>query len=278
MFSIKTLVYFLLLILLGVSCKTDDSSENLIGSLNSTYELEFVLVPGGKFNMGNENGEKDEMPVHLVKVDSFCISKYEVTNGQYCKFLNSVDTYEYKEIPYIELDDQDCRIQYNRKGYYPEPGYTNHPVVEVTWYGAKAYSEWKGGRLPTEAEWEFAAKGGNHSKDYKYSGSNNPKEVAWYDENSQGRTHLVGSKTPNELGLYDMSGNVWEWCSDYYRGNYYDISPQNNPHGPRWSTAKVVRGGSWGYNESYLSPTFRKMNSPDAGNFNLGFRVVKDVP
>lgn len=277
MVSKRSLFYSLLLFFIIAACKNDNSSHGIIGSANVTYEIDFVLVPGGEFQMGNKLGKRDEKPVHLVKVDSFYISKYEVTNGQYCKFLNSIDKYDHNDIPYIELDDKDCKIQYSRKGFYSKAGYTNHPVIEVTWYGARAYAKWKGGRLPTEAEWEFAARGGNQSEDFKYSGSDNPEKVAWYDENSKGRTHMVGKKASNELGLYDMSGNVWEWCQDYYKGNYYKVSPQENPKGPEWSTAKVARGGSWGYNEDYLSSTFRQMHSPNAGNFNLGFRVVKEV-
>jgi formylglycine-generating enzyme required for sulfatase activity len=277
MFAKRSFFYLLLIALFGVGCKNDKSSQGVLGALNDTYEIDFILVPGGEYKMGSNEGKRDERPAHTVKLDSFYISKYEVTNGQYCKFLNSIDEYDHNGIPYIELEDKDCKIQYTRKGFYSKAGYTNHPVIEVTWYGARAYSEWQGGRLPTEAEWEFAARGGNHSEGFKYSGSDNPEKVAWYDANSKGRTHIVGSKAPNKLGLYDMSGNVWEWCQDYYKGNYYNISPHENPQGPEWSTVKVARGGSWGYNETYLRTTFRQMHSPNAGNFNLGFRVVKEV-
>ncbi|MGM0497131.1 MAG: formylglycine-generating enzyme family protein [Bacteroidota bacterium] len=276
MFSGQNFFFTLFLIFINVSCQTEKSPNSFILSETEAYKIEFVLVNKGEFYMGNENGEKDEKPRHLVKLNDFYISKHEVTNAQFCEFLNSEGKSNDDGIPYIEIEDKDCKIQYNRKGFYPKVDYINHPVIEVTWYGANAYSKWKGGRLPTEAEWEYAAKGGSKSEDYKYSGSNNPDKVAWYDKNSQGRTHVVGTKMANELGLYDMSGNVWEWTNDYYRWNYYRISPTDNPEGPEWSTVKAVRGGSWGYNEDYLRPSFRKINSPDAGNFNLGFRVVKD--
>lgn len=242
-----------------------------------SYEIEMKKVEGGSFMMGSNNGEKDERPVHKVRVDDFMISAHEVTNGQYCLFLNESERTLGKVMDFIDLEDDDCRIKYNRKGYYPEPGYTNHPVIEVNWYGAKAFCDWAGGRLPTEAEWEYAAKGGAFSEGYKYSGSDKPGEVAWYDQNSMGSTHVVGTKKPNELNIYDMSGNVWEWCSDYYDATYYNISKSDNPRGPEWGTGRVVRGGSWGYNEYYLRTTYRKLNSSEAGNFNLGFRLVKDL-
>lgn len=271
---------YLFLLFTGIlisSCQSDQPSKRIIGSGTEVYKVEFIRVEGGEFYMGNDQGDKDEKPEHLVELNDFFISKHEITNGQFCKFLNAYGNHIDGEKRLLELEDEDCNIQYSRKGYYSKAGFINHPVIEVTWYGARKYAEWKGGRLPTEAEWEYAARGGLESKGYQYSGSNNPRKVAWFDENSEGRTHMVATKAPNELGLFDMSGNVWEWCSDFYRSNYYKTSTQNNPTGPDWGTGKVVRGGSWGYNETYLSPTYRKLNSINAGNFNLGFRIVKDV-
>jgi formylglycine-generating enzyme required for sulfatase activity len=132
-------------------------------------------------------------------------------------------------------------------------------------------------RLPTEAEWEYAARGGNKSRGYKYAGSNNIDEVAWYWENSGNKTHPVGTKQANELGLYDMSGNVGEWCSDWYDGYYYSDSLQRNPQGPLSGSARVIRGGSW-YNDARICQVaYRFNNSPDGSNGDLGFRLSRSV-
>ena len=132
-----------------------------------------------------------------------------------------------------------------------------------------------GYRLPTEAEWEYAAKGGQNSRGYKYSGGNNIGEVAWYISNSGGKTHPVGQKNPNELGLYDMSGNVWEWCNDLYGSVYYKNSPSNNPKGPSSGRGRVLRGGSWYSNPDGARTANRGNYSPGGSGSNYGFRFVR---
>jgi formylglycine-generating enzyme required for sulfatase activity len=151
-------------------------------------------------------------------------------------------------------------------------------VIHVSWNDAVAYCEWlsektgKKYRLPTEAEWEYAVRGGQKSKHYKYAGGDELSELAWYNENSGSKTHPVGGKKANELGLYDMSGNVWEWCQDWY-GDYSSAS-QTNPTGASTGTRRVLRGGSWGYPDWNCRVSYRYFNSPTYRNINLGFRLA----
>ncbi|MCM1170246.1 MAG: formylglycine-generating enzyme family protein, partial [Bacteroides sp.] len=126
--------------------------------------------------------------------------------------------------------------------------------------------------LPTEAQWEYAARGGKKSKGYKYAGSNNIDEVAWHIDNSNGRTHAVGMKKANELGIYDMSGNVWEWCADWYAS--YDANDTDNPTGPQIGANRVVRGGGWGNDARYCRVSFRVGGDPGSRDIFLGFRVA----
>jgi len=140
--------------------------------------------------------------------------------------------------------------------------------VSVDW-------ESNGYRLPTEAEWEYAARGGNQSQGYTYAGSNTVGDVAWYySSNSGSRTHTVGEKQPNELGLYDMSGNVWEWCWDWFGSDYYGSSPAANPTGPSSGSHRVLRGGSWGINAQYVRAAIRGDSTPSYRDDNIGFRVL----
>jgi formylglycine-generating enzyme len=156
----------------------------------------------------------------------------------------------------------------------------NHPVIHVSWNDASEYCNWlslktgKSYRLPTEAEWEYAAKGGSQSRGYTYSGSNNAGDVAWCMENSGNETHPVGQKQPNELGIYDMTGNVWEWCSDWYGKDYYAGSPSNNPKGPSTGWNRVYRGGSWGNDARYCRAARRNNRTPDDRDCSLCFRLV----
>ena len=252
---------------------------------------EFVKVEGGSFDMGSsfESYSKfpevqvPESPVHRVTLDDFSMSKYEITNRQYCAFLNERGNQSEGGTEWIRLEGtyvDKCRISRESDRFVVESGYEDHPVIYVSWYGASAYCTWlsskigKEVRLPTEAEWEYAARGGKKSRGYTFSGSNTIEEVAWYYDNSSKKVHKVGGKSPNELGLYDMSGNVYEWCLDWYGGDYYSLSPSRNPKGPNSGKNKVARGGSWWLNASECRVTFRILNIPINRNFRYGFRVL----
>ncbi len=246
-------------------------------------EMEMVFVQGGTFTMGSPDsvGFDDEHPQHQVTLSDFYISKYEVTNAQYTKFLNAKGMHEDGGNAWLDLSDSDCQIELVGGEYKVKSGKENYPVIFVTWYGATAYAEWKGGRLPTEAEWEYAARGGNQSQGYTYSGSNNIDDVAWYRDNStnpdndlyNGKgTHIVGTKQANELGIYDMTGNVCEWCSDWYGD--YTADAQTNPTGATSGSYRVYRGGSWSYGAFNCRVAFRGNDRPSFSYYNLGFRVV----
>ncbi len=225
-----------------------------------------VFVEGGTYQMGGEYTivdyiffmflwiPRDYKPIHNVTVNDFYIGKYEVTQKEWEAVMGSNPS--------------------NFKG-------ANRPVEQVSWNDVQEYirklntKTGKHYRLPTEAEWEYAAKGGNQSRGYEYSGSNGIDEVAWYDGNSSNQTHKVGQKQPNELGIYDMSGNVWERCSDWYGENYYKNSPSINPKGPDSGKYRVFRGGSWYYFESYCCSSYRG-DYPDNNDGERGFRLVLD--
>jgi formylglycine-generating enzyme required for sulfatase activity len=220
-------------------------------------EPEMVLVQGGTFSMGSNDGENDEKPVHSVTVSSFYISKYEITFTAYDAFCDATG--------HTRPDDN---------GW----GRGNRPVINVSWDDAMAYCGWlsyktgKKYRLPTEAEWEFAASGGNKGQGHTYSGGDYVEVFAWCSSNSGNQTHPVGQKEPNELGLYDMSGNVWEWCSDWY-GDYGSYS-QTDPQGASSGTFRVLRGGSWSLYPRYCRVARRGNATPDLRNYFNGFRVV----
>lgn len=222
---------------------------------------EVIFVQGGTFSMGSNSGGFHEKPEHSVTVSSFSIGKYPVTVGQYKKFCESTG----RQMP------EDT----------PSWGWNNsHPMVLVNYNDAVAYCNWLGEeyggdwRLPTEAEWEYAAKGGNKSNGYTYSGSNDLETVGWFRDNAGGQTNRVGRKKANELGIYDMSGNVWEWCRDMYDSYYYANSPENNPRGPATGSTRVMRGGSFYSRSSGCRVVTRDDFTPDRLGHYLGFRVV----
>jgi PKD repeat protein len=207
-----------------------------------------VTVEGGTYVMGctseQENCHEDEFPIHSVTVNDFLIGTYEVTCGQFVDFLNEFGVESdgtYNGQPFIDLSY--TYVDYINGSFFVQDYYQSVAVEGISWFAAKAFCEYHGGRLPTEAEWEYAARGGRYETPTLYAGSNNYEDVGVVsDYYSDIKVTFVGTKLPNELGIYDMSGNATELCSDYYDENYYATSPQDNPQGPEAGTQKVLRG------------------------------------
>lgn len=233
-------------------------------------EMRMVYVQGGTFSMGSKEKPMwevpDDIPVHSVTLSDFYIGQYEVTQAQWEAVMGTTIYQQQKKTTYRSLYGVG----------------DNYPMYYVSWEEAQAFcaklSEATGKtyRLPTEAEWEYAARGGQNNDGTKYAGSNEIGEVAW-SQNVEGKTHPVGQKRPNGLGLYDMSGNVFEWCSDWYDSDYYRGSPEVNPQGPsdpdEWYL-RVMRGGGWYYRDRNCRVSYRGGRDHGYCDFVVGFRVV----
>ena len=250
--------------------------------------VKLLFIKGGSFTMGSPESEPERYDTetqHSVTLSDYYLSENVITNEQYCLFLNA------NGIPsdgngYVSGYENQLLIKANYQGvqcsngrWHPAQGKTNYPVVHVTWYGAKAYCDWAGGRLPTEAEWEYACRAGtttpfntginlptsqaNYNGNYPYNG--NTKGINF---NS---TQPVGSYAPNAWGLYDMHGNVWEWCSDWF--GRYNADDEINPQGPSTGTFRVLRGGSWSDNERSSRSADRNPGELDERG-NGGFRIA----
>ena len=308
--------------------------------------VDMVYIPDGEFVMGDHfapEGWDDELPLHPVLIDAFFMGKYEITNQQYCDFLNSAypaqlkvvsgvvyavsdtgNSYPYCNTHSADIDSQidfsDPDFSVRTKGTPPRD-MSDDPMVNVSWYGAVAYCNWRsndegyetcyelstwdcnfskhGYRLATEAEWEYAARGGLSGKRFPWADPNISHSRANYyadpdyfpyDENPTSGFHPgwndgvypytspAGTFAANGYGLYDMAGNVWEWCNDWWAWNYYDTSPYNNPTGPASGGFRVLRGGSW-YNNAYYCRVATRLNgrSPVTRDVSLGFRIVQDL-
>jgi len=224
------------------------------------YGIEMVFVKGGTFTMGCTGEQSDcgddEKPTHQVTVSDFYMGKYEVTQKQWKDIMGNNPSYF-----------KDC---------------DNCPVEQVSWNDVQEFIQklnqktGKKYRLPAEAEWEYAARGGastGSASATKYAGSNKLDEVGWYTSNSSSKTHPVGQKKANELGIYDMTGNVWEWCSDWYGSDYYKNSPVKDPRGPSSGSRRVLRGGGWSNGPQDCRVAIRHYNRPDLRYYHYGFRL-----
>ncbi len=251
------------------------------------FEPAMIEVQEGWFKMGS-NEYENEKPPHRVFVSSFNIGKFQITLEQFKAFIDEtkyVTDAEREGDSYLFIKswesqkgvDWQCDVKGNKR---PASEY-KHPVIHVSWNDAVAYCQWlskktgKKYRLPTEAEWEFAARGGNKSRNLIYSGSNTLNEVAWHVGNSKNNTHEVGTRPKaNELGIYDMSGNVWEWCSDWYDEKYYAKSPEKNPLGADSGIHRSLRGGGWFAQPLYCRVANRSRGAPSSRYDAQGFRVI----
>lgn len=311
--------------------------DNSVLELADNTPPEMVFIPGGKFLRGREDGEPSERPVREIEISEFSIGKTEVTNAQYAAFVKAtgyvtvaerVPTQEqypnadpellvpgsatFKPIK-ASFDQREWVTPHPpwweyRKGAswrHPEgPGSSirgkeNFPVIHIAWEDAKAYCDWAGKRLPTEAEWEYAARGGLEQQPYCWGSANQGEDGKWwantwqgpFPEKDTGEDGFVGlapvaQYPPNGYGLYDMAGNVWEWCADPFDPNYYEKSPDRNPPGPKWGTfengqqLKVRRGGSYLCADEYCKryvPAARDSNPTDSGASHTGFRLAADA-
>jgi formylglycine-generating enzyme required for sulfatase activity len=259
-----------------------------------------IAIPGGTFRMGSPRGSGllIERPDHQVTLHDFLLGQFEVTQGQYfditgmrpssCRTNPELRGPEgWKSLPVEMVNWYEALIFCNKlslkeklKPVYRVNGKVNPddwgtaPTDEET---ATWHVEWvhgaNGYRLPTESEWEYAARGGSESQNFKYAGGNTPDDVLWYYENSETQSHQIGKKAPNELGLYDMSGNVMEWCWDWQ--GVYTAAAKENPLGPHSGLYRIIRGGGWSYAVEYCLVAHRHNNLPYYRGVNLGFRVAR---
>ncbi len=248
---------------------------------------EMLFVEGGTFQMGSNDGDSDEQPVHSVTLSDFYIGKYEVMQAEYAAVMDTNPSYfDGDSLPVEQVSWYDaieyCNALSVAEGLTPyytiditaEDANNTSPEDDVRW-SVTCNTASKGYRLPTEAEWEYAARGGNESQVYIYSGSNTHGYVAWYDENSNNTTHTVGTKAANELGIHDMSGNVWEWCWDW--NDTYSSAVATNPQGAETGEDRVVRGGSWYDSGNYCRSAYRSGGVASLGGSGLGFRVARSL-
>jgi formylglycine-generating enzyme len=273
-FMTRRLTYFIFSLLIMSSCTYD----------KARIDIDWVYVEGGSFTMGSDQvivspaGDSIKGftgPKRQVKVRDFYISKYEITVKQFrefCKQTNRPMPNPPTEGPYGNI------VEYEWRDEYP---------MLVTWTEASEFAKWAGGRLPTEAEWEYAAKGGKKSNGFSYSGGDIATEVGWVSENADSSLHPIGLLKPNELGIYDMTGNLNEWVADWYNPEKDQLGELDNPTGPPDGNVKISKGVGWYYESvdektgtpikfGIHSPEVRYQSPIDVRTFGFGFRIVKE--
>ncbi|MBM4290192.1 MAG: formylglycine-generating enzyme family protein [Deltaproteobacteria bacterium] len=244
-----------------------EAAERAERERQEAESIQWVRIPAGSFQMGSQDGDSDEKPIHTVTLRAFLMSKTEVTVGQYRKCV-------------------EAGVCSEPSSWSSNPGSKeNHPVTGVDWGQARTFAKWVGADLPTEAEWEYAARGG---QSFTYAGSNSPDDVAWYSSNSGGGTKPVGTKRANGYGLQDMSGNVWEWVLDEYKNDYSNAPsdghqavgsiPICRTRCDNGDARRVNRGGGWHSVASPLRVAYRRSYPPDYRFGNLGLRLRRTLP
>ena len=226
-----------------------------------------VFVPAGPFQMGYTGGYADELPVHTVTLDAFWIDKTEVTIGLYDLCVQAGACQPPRRRTSNAIDD-----------YYGNPKYADYPVINVSWIDAQSYCTWAGRRLPSEAEWEKAARG-TDGRLHPWGNNAPEKNLASFGNNiediSKTGSYPDGA---SPYGVLDMAGNVWEWTADWYGQDYYSQSPDRNPPGPESGTKRVLRGGSWHYDASGIRSTYRLAKDPTFSSYEIGIRCVRIAP
>ena len=277
---------------------TGNSSDNQEARQGNRVQREgMIFIKGGNFLMGTEDGTSYEAPVHEVVVDSFWMDRHEVTVAEFSMFVAATgyktDAEKFGWSGAFDLKTGEWKRTKEANWRHPDgprsEAASNEPVCQVSWNDAAAYAKWAGKRLPTEAEWEYAARGGLAQKKYSWGDDLRPngKPAAnWWQGNfpdhNTGEDGFIGrapveSFPPNGYGLYDVTGNVWEWCADWYMDDYYVNSGRDNPTGPENGKERVIRGGSWMCAENFCTNyrvAARSQATPDSGLDNLGFRCV----
>jgi formylglycine-generating enzyme required for sulfatase activity len=245
------------------------------GEASSPPEAETVLVPAGPFQMGSKDGDSDERAVHPVMLEAYRIDAYEVTNAEFAAFLNDRGNQIERFVFWYDAGSGESRIARHSGGWVAGPGYADHPVGGVSWYGARAYCAWRGGRLPSEAEWEKAARG-TDGRTYPWGEGIDCTRANYSD--CRGDSSAVGSypSGSSPYGALDMAGNAWEWVTDWYDPNYYSLlaARSRNPTGPSSGTLKVMRGGGWNANLRLVRSANRSGEYATTRHLSIGFRCA----